>query len=215
MCWLCEMGRNESETNSLCYFSSKHMHTCIASVAEGMVLVPRPLEPSGYHEPRYSTSLQWCHNEHDGVSNHQPRDCLLSRLFMRRSKKTSKFRVTGLCEGNSPGAGEFPAQRASNAENISIWWHHHVHDKCLIVFNTMEDCNSMCHLRMFETVNICSCFLKIISAWQWLRPTIVVCLNHPRETFFRGMSHLMSPSHANWPSSPDIIGPRLSAGWNH
>ena len=44
----------------------------------------------------------------------------------RRSKKTSKLRVTGLCEGNSPVTGEFPAQRASNAENASIWWRHHV-----------------------------------------------------------------------------------------
>ena len=25
--------------------------------------------------------------------------------------------------------GEFPAQRASNAENVSIWWHHHVRNK--------------------------------------------------------------------------------------
>ena len=43
----------------------------------------------------------------------------------RRSKKTSEFRVTGLCVGNSPGTGEFPAQMASNAENVSIWWRHH------------------------------------------------------------------------------------------
>ena len=35
-----------------------------------------------------------------------------------------QLRVTGLCEGNSPGTGEFPAQRASNAENVSIWWRH-------------------------------------------------------------------------------------------
>ena len=40
------------------------------------------------------------------------------------SKKTSKLRVTGLCAGNSPGTGEFPAQGASNAENVSIWWRH-------------------------------------------------------------------------------------------
>ena len=44
-------------------------------------------------------------------------------------KKTSKLRVTGLCVGNSPGTGEFPAQMASNAENVSIWWRHH--DKAL------------------------------------------------------------------------------------
>ena len=71
-------------------------------------------------------SLQWRHNERDSVSNHQPHDCLLNRLFRRRSKKTSKLRVTGLCAGNSPRTGEFPTQMASYAENVSIWWHHHV-----------------------------------------------------------------------------------------
>ena len=68
--------------------------------------------------------LQWLHNEHDGVSNHQPHDCLFNRFFIRKSKKTSTLRVTGLCEGNSLVIGEFPAQRASNAENVSIWWRH-------------------------------------------------------------------------------------------
>ena len=49
-----------------------------------------------------------------------------STVYWRlRSKKTSKLHVTGLCEGNSPVTGEFPAQRASNAENASIWWCHH------------------------------------------------------------------------------------------
>ena len=63
-------------------------------------------------------ALQWRHNGRDSVSNHQHHHCLLSHLFKRRSKKTSKLRVTGLCAGNSPVTGEFPAQRASNAENI-------------------------------------------------------------------------------------------------
>ena len=71
-------------------------------------------------------SLQWRHNGRDSVSNHQPQDCLLNRLFRRRSEKTSKLRVTGLCEGNSPGTGEFPTQRTSNTENASIWWRRHV-----------------------------------------------------------------------------------------
>ena len=69
--------------------------------------------------------LQWGHNGHDTVSSHQPHDCLLNHLFRRRSKKTSKLRVTGLCAVNSPVTGEFPAQMASNAENVSIWWRHH------------------------------------------------------------------------------------------
>ena len=69
-------------------------------------------------------TLQWRHNEGDAVSNHQPHDCLLNRLFRRRSKKTLKLRVTGICPGNSSVTGEFPTQRASNAENVSIWWRH-------------------------------------------------------------------------------------------
>ena len=70
-------------------------------------------------------SLRWRHYGCDSVLNHQPHDCLLNRLFRRRSKKTSKLRVTGLCTGNSPETGKFPAQMASYAENVSIWWRHH------------------------------------------------------------------------------------------
>ena len=72
-----------------------------------------------------SWSLQCRHTGHNSVSNHQPHDCFLNRSFRHRSKKTSKLRVTGLCAGNSPEAGEFPAHMASNAENVSIWWRHH------------------------------------------------------------------------------------------
>ena len=46
-------------------------------------------------------SLRWRHNGCDSLSNHHTQDCLLNRLFGRRSKKTSKLRVTGLCVGNS------------------------------------------------------------------------------------------------------------------
>ena len=74
----------------------------------------------------FQNTLRWRHNDHAGVSNHQPHGCLLNRLFRRKSKKTSKLRVTGLCVGNSPGTGEFSAQMASYAENVSIWWRHHV-----------------------------------------------------------------------------------------
>ena len=71
-------------------------------------------------------TLHWRHNECEDVSNHQCLDCLLSRLIRRRSKKTSKLRVTCLCEGISPVTGEFPAKKASKAENVSIWLRHHV-----------------------------------------------------------------------------------------
>ena len=87
-------------------------------------------------------SLRWRGNGRDSVSNHQPHDCLLNRLFRRRSKKTSELRVTGLCARNSPGTGEFPAQMASNAENVSIWWRHHVMS------------NFLCHARQPTTVAV-------------------------------------------------------------
>ena len=53
-------------------------------------------------------ALQWHHNGRDDVSNHQRLGCLCNRLFGRRSRKTSKLRVTGLCEGNSPVTGVSP-----------------------------------------------------------------------------------------------------------
>ena len=89
--------------------------------------------------------LIWRHNGRDGVSNHRRLNCLLSRLFRRRSKKTSKLCVTGLCEGNSPVTGEFPAQRASNEENVSIWWRHH---ECLRSWlGTEWDANRVSHIQ--------------------------------------------------------------------
>ena len=56
----------------------------------------------------WMNTLKWRHKGCDDVSNHQPYDCLLNCLIRRRSKKTSKFHVTGLCARNSPLTGEFP-----------------------------------------------------------------------------------------------------------
>ena len=100
-------------------FISKHIHTLPRAQIYELMFWKCPLD-------LWQVPLKWRHNERDGISNHQPHDCLLNRLFRRRSKKISKLRVTGLCEGNSPVTGEFPAQRASNAEIVSIWWRHHV-----------------------------------------------------------------------------------------
>ena len=47
-----------------------------------------------------------------------------STVYSGADQKISKLRVTGVCVGNSPVIGEFPAQMASNAENVSIWWRH-------------------------------------------------------------------------------------------
>ena len=88
-----------------------------------------PLFPCATGRTNLTTGFSW---DYDDVimsamaSNHQPHYCLLNRLFRRRSKKTSKLRVTGRFVGNSPVTGEFPAKMASKAENVSIWWRHHV-----------------------------------------------------------------------------------------
>ena len=72
-----------------------------------------------------SNPLLWHHNGRDGVSNLQPCDCLLNHSCSRKLKKTSKRRVIGLFAGNSSVTDVFPSQMASNAENVSLWWHHH------------------------------------------------------------------------------------------
>ena len=66
-------------------------------------------------------TLQWRHNERHGFSNHRRLDCLLNRLFRRRSKETSKLRVTDLCE-NLPVTVEFPTQRA-NKQRVLMHGH--------------------------------------------------------------------------------------------
>ena len=83
-------------------------HTKWRPLAHYLISIRRPW--------MFQCSLQWRHNEHDGVSNHQPHHWLLNPLFRRRSNKTSKPRFTGLCVGNSPMTGEFAAKMASNAE---------------------------------------------------------------------------------------------------
>ena len=103
-------------------------------------------------------TLQWRCNERDGVSNHQLHDCLLNRMFRCRSKKASKPSDTVLCEGNSPVTDEFPAQRASNVENVSIWWRHH------------------------EFINVISISMITQSTRKWLTGKQQIQLIYKRET---------------------------------
>ena len=65
-------------------------------------------------------SLQLHHNERDGVSNHQPHDCLPFIQGVDPIKSQSSASL-----GDSPVTGEFPTQKASNAENVSIRLRHH------------------------------------------------------------------------------------------
>ena len=109
-------------------------------------------------------TLQWRHNERDCVSSHQPHDCLPYRLFRRRSEKTSNLRVTGHCEGNSPVTSEFPSQRASNTENVSIWWRHHEKTQ---VYTMAADTQRPCVARIATAMHDKQGTLKYFSHEWW------------------------------------------------
>ena len=77
-----------------------------------------------------SDPLQWRHNE--------PHHCLLNRLYRRRSKETSKLRVTGPCAGihwwpvNSPHKGPvtrkiFPFDDGIMSANKCTWYIVHLY----------------------------------------------------------------------------------------
>ena len=84
-----------------------------------------PSEKTPYHNISWYHSITVTSYGHHGVSNHRRLRCLFNHLSRGTWKKTSKLCVTGLCEGTPPVNGGFPAQRASDAENVSIWWCHH------------------------------------------------------------------------------------------
>ena len=119
----CGGGRNHSVYDPT-QWETALQHNAVSHWLDAHRMIP-VLDMTAYEVFYGWYSFQWRHNGRDSVWNHQPHDSLLNRLFRRRSKKTSKLRVTGLCAGNSPGTGEFPAQMARYAENVSIWWRHH------------------------------------------------------------------------------------------
>ena len=89
------------------------------------------LEP-GQQQALYRTlstgTLQLRHNGCDGISNHQPYYCWLNCFFQMQIKENIKApHHWPLCGGGGDSAvtSEFPAQRAGNAENVSISWRHY------------------------------------------------------------------------------------------
>ena len=123
-------------------------------------------------------SLNWCHNERDGVSNHQPIDCLVNRLCRRRSKKTSKLCTTSLCARNSPVSGHFPAQRASNAENVSIWWRLHGRDICYSNWGPFVNLFLNKHVKKgVKCVEIQWNFVYLVTCIAYMSNGVIYCIN--------------------------------------
>ena len=133
-----------------------YVHVCVCGfvfVFACLLLMCMPFNATVF--TNLTHTLRWRHNEHDGVSNHQSHHCVLHRLFRHRSKRTSKLRVTGLCAGNSPVAGEFPAQKTNDVENVSIWWRHH---DSHLVFKALHWHFQESHSLIFVCVCLFTCF---------------------------------------------------------
>ena len=71
------------------------------------------------------STLQRCHNEHSGVSNHSLLDCLLSLLFQAKIKKHHTPYYWHLWQ--EPTGDRWIPLTASNTGNVSIWWRHHTY----------------------------------------------------------------------------------------
>ena len=105
--------------------------------------------------------------------------------FRRRSNKTSKLRVTGLCEGNPPVTGGLPSQRASRAKNISIWW-----CQCYGLYVFLCSCNirpnnkfpnMFCGCFKMMWFMLCQ-FSKLYHQYPWRRITWKSVLPHLSKT---------------------------------
>ena len=85
-------------------------HDSIANALELRLSCTNPSVLYEYNTELHTTPLQW----------------LFTRSFIEAQIKENikAPRHWPLC-GEFTGTGEFPAQRASNAENGSIWWRHH------------------------------------------------------------------------------------------
>ena len=112
---------------------------------------------------QHDVSLHWRHTDHDGVSNHQHHGRLLNRLFGRRSKKTSKLRVTGLCVGNSPvpvnSPHKWPVTRKLFPFDDVIMFY-----KIILLTNSTH-CTS---LKNVHTLAFCCVFLWFLTRWYYL-----------------------------------------------
>ena len=113
------------------------------------------------HPPGHRQAWHWIHYNDVTMSAMASQITDVSNCwFQRRSKKVSKLCVSGLCAGNSPVTGEFPTQKASDAENASIWWRHHVRRVNGCLFSAMKGFN---HLLVFENYVKCKSMLLFYS----------------------------------------------------
>ena len=101
--------------------------------------------------------LQWRHNGRDCVSNDQPPHCLLNRLFRRRSKKTSKLRVTNVCAVNSRHKWSVTRKRFQLDD---------------VIMSENGTSIYFCHEISRRHGKLCNCLTKL--PWAWHLPPIAM-----------------------------------------
>ena len=96
-------------------------HTCMNTQPDGGVLSVKCICPPTYSDQHYNDFIMSAM-----VSQITSLTIVYSTVYSGADqRKKTKLCVTGLCKGNTPVTGEFPAQRAINAKNVPIWWHHY------------------------------------------------------------------------------------------
>ena len=88
----------------------------------------RPDKSDRLNEPLLQTSWtsQWHHNERDGVSNHQPHDCLLNRSDQRKHQSSAPLAfVRGIHRGPLKTPHKRPVTRNMTPFDdvfMKLWW---------------------------------------------------------------------------------------------
>ena len=96
-----------------------------------------------------------------------------------------------LC-GEFTGTGEFHAQRASNAENVSIWWRHHDHIDIWLVSPQLS-CNDTCQIwTLFDESNIQFCLVKNTHNRETNGRSCIIQYPPPRDQY-----HCLIHQHSN------------------
>ena len=121
-----------------------------------------------YHDIPSSSirGITWRHNGCNGVSNHRPLECFLNRLFRRRSDKTSKLRVTGLCAAIHRWPVNAPRKWPVTQKMFHLMtssWHK---TKCIISLRAhciTEYTNKQFHPRWLKTLNLAN-------QWTMIKP---------------------------------------------
>ena len=101
--WVKQMGESVQWVSSFLqfrFFGSEQIQKMFKASSDDKVSQSTIISSSYYWKQELfraqlsNCSLQWCHKKRDGVSNHQPHDCLLNRLFKAQNQRKPQTSAT-------------------------------------------------------------------------------------------------------------------------